>query len=225
MKVIIFGATGMVGSGVLLECLADPRVDAVLTVGRSRVPIQHPKLRELMRADFFNYDDVRAELTGYDACFFCLGVSSTGMSEAEYRRVSLDLTVAVAETLAAVNPGSTFCFVSGEGADSTEKGRIMWARVKGRAENLLLRMPLEVFVFRPGFIQPLKGVRSKTALYQGFYSLTTPLFPLLRRLFARHITTTVNMGRAMINAAGKGYTKRILENPDINQLAGDSAGL
>jgi len=219
MKVILFGATGMVGAGVLIECLENPWVQSVLAVGRKPCSVTHPKLREVIRSDFFDYSDVATDLTGYDACFFCLGVSSAGMKETEYHRLTYELTLAAAEALADVNPGMTFCYVSGEGTDSTERGRFMWARVKGKTENHLLEMPLKAFMFRPGFIQPLKGVRSKTRLYQAFYSVLGPLYPLLKRLAPRHVTTTENVGRAMIEIAAGRSPKRVLENPDINALA------
>jgi uncharacterized protein YbjT (DUF2867 family) len=220
MKVIVFGATGMVWSGVLRECLDDSGVGSVLAVGRNASGMLHPKLRELIHPDFFDFSDVRRDLAGYDACFFCLGVSSAGMSEAAYRRITYDVTIAAAEALAALNPRMTFCYVSGEGTDSTEIGRVMWARVKGKTENALLRMPFKAaFMFRPGFIQPLKGARSRTTLYRALYSVLAPLYPILRRLLPSHMTTTENVGRAMIQVARAGYSKRVLENPDINMLA------
>ena len=219
MNVIIFGATGMVGAGVLTECLEDPRVRSVLVVGRRSCGVTHPKLRETLREDFFGYADATRVFKDLDACFFCLGVSSAGMSEAAYTRVTYDLTLAAAEALLALNPALTFCYVSGEGTDSSERGRFMWARVKGRTENQLLRMRFKAYAFRPGFIQPLKGVRSKTRLYQAVYAVAGPLFPLLRRLFPKHVTTTENVGRAMIRVAADGCAKRVLENPDINMLA------
>lgn len=221
MNIVIFGATGMVGSGVLLECLDDPGVDSVLVVGRSKTAITHAKLEEILHHDAFDYSRLRDRLRGLDACFFCLGVSAAGKSEAEYSRLTFDLTLAAATLLAEENPGMTFCYVSGEGTDSTEQGRIMWARVKGRTENHLLRLPLTAFMFRPGFIQPLRGVRSKTALYNAAYIVLAPLYPLLRRFFASHITTSVNVGRAMIRVAANGYDRHILENTDINSLAQD----
>jgi len=219
MNVIVFGATGMVGSGVLTECLEDPRVRSVLVVGRTRCGVAHPKLRELIRSDFFDYSDAKTDLKGHDACFFCLGVSAAGMTEAAYHRLTFDLTLSAATALADLNPGLTFCYVSGEGTDSTERGLFMWARVKGKTENHLLGMPFKAYMFRPGFIQPLKGVRSKTKLYQAFYNVAGPLFPLLKRLLPRHVTTTENVGRAMIRAAAGGYPRHVLENPDINVLA------
>ena len=219
MRVILFGATGMVGAGVLIECLDDPRVEAVLAVTRSPLTTRHGKLRELLRSDFFDYGDVRGQLADYDACFFCLGVSAAGMSEPDYSRMTYDLTIAVARVLAELNPGMTFCYVSGQGTDSSEEGRFMWARVKGRTENELLRMPFDAYMFRPGFIQPLKGVRSKTKVYQAFYTVLGWLLPLLRRVMPGQLTTTENVGRAMINAAAHGYSKRVLTPADINDLA------
>lgn len=219
MNVVVFGATGMVGSGVLLECLADPRVESVLVVGRSPCGVTHPKLRERLRSDFFDYGDVGEALTGFDACFFCLGVSSAGMEESAYHRVTYDLTIAAAEALAARNPGMTLCYVSGEGTDGTERGRFMWARVKGKTENHLLRMPIRAYMFRPGFILPLEGVRSKTRLYQAVYAMMGPLYPLLKRIFPTHMTTTENVGRAMIRVAAGGWPKRILANRDIDEAA------
>jgi uncharacterized protein YbjT (DUF2867 family) len=209
----------MVGSGVLTECIEDPRVGSVLVVGRTPCGVAHPKLRELIRSDFFDYRDANAHLKGLDACFFCLGVSAVGMSESAYHRLTYELTISAAAALADLNPGLTFCYVSGEGTDSTERGCFMWARVKGKTENHLLRMPFNAYMFRPGFIQPLKGVRSKTKLYQAFYNVLAPLYPLLKRILPRHVTTTANVGRAMIQVAATGYSKHVLENSDINVLA------
>lgn len=219
VNVIVFGATGMVGAGVLTECLEDPRVRSVLVVGRQSCGVAHSKLRELIRSDFFDYSDATADLKGHDACFFCLGVSAAGMSEAAYHRVTYELTLSAAEALVDLNPGLTFCYVSGEGTDSTERGRFMWARVKGKTENHLLRMPFKAYMFRPGFIQPLKGIRSKTKLYQTFYNVVGPLYPLLKRLLPRHVTTTASVGRAMIQVAASGYSRHVLETPDINARA------
>jgi uncharacterized protein YbjT (DUF2867 family) len=209
----------MVGAGVLAECLEDPRVQSVLVVGRSACGVDHPKVREVIRSEFFDYADARAEFENQDACFFCLGVSSAGMTAPAYHRLTYDLTLAVAGTLAELTPGLTFCYVSGEGTDSTERGRFMWARVKGKTENHLMRLPLKAYMFRPGYIQPLNGIRSKTKLYQAAYNVLGPLYPGLKRIFPRHVTTTVNVGRAMIQVAASGYGKRVLENPDINSLA------
>lgn len=219
MNVVIFGATGMIGSGVLLECLEDPRVRSVLAPVRTPSGIRHEKLRELVRTDFFDYGDVRGELGGLDACFFCLGVSALRMDEATYTRLTYDLTIAAAEALAGPNPGMTFCYVSGAGTDSTEHGHVMWARVKGRTENRLLAMPLNAYMFRPGYIQPTKGVRSKTGWYQAFYTVARPLYPLLRRIAPDQVTTTDAIGRAMIEVAANGYRERILGPKDINALA------
>ena len=219
MKVILFGATGMIGAGTLIECLADPRVSSLLVVGRSSCGITNPKLREMIRSDLSNLDDIRSDLAGYDAVFFCLGVSAVGMTEDAYRRITRDLTVSVAQTIAAVNPNSTFCYISGQGADSSERGRTMWARVKGETENQLLKLPLKAFMLRPGYIQPLKGVRSRTNWYQIFYNIMGPFYPVIRRLAPGSVTNTAYVGRAMIQLGLSGYVKPILENPDINALA------
>jgi uncharacterized protein YbjT (DUF2867 family) len=216
MKVILFGGTGMVGQGVLRECLADPRVDAVLAVGRGATPGEHPKLRQLVH-DLDDLPAVEAELTGYDACFFCLGVSSSGMKEADYRKVTYDLTLSVADTLAAVNPGMKLVYVSGAGTDA--EGRMMWARVKGETENALLASPLDAYMFRPGYIQPTGGTVSKTKLYRRIYRVTSPLFPLLRAVVPKLVTTNTEVGRAMIEVAESGAPTRILGNTEINRLA------
>lgn len=220
MNVLLFGATGMVGQGVLRECLLAPDVALVQTVGRSAVGQSHPKLRDVVHRDLFDISAIADGLKGFDACFFCLGVSSAGMSEAAYTRLSYDLTLVVAQTLAPLNPDMTFIYVSGAGTDSTGQGRSMWARVKGRTENALQRLPFKaVYLFRPGAIQPLHGVRSKTASYQILYSLTKPLLTPLRRLFPNAILTTPLVGQAMLNAVRYGAPKAVLEAADIRELA------
>jgi uncharacterized protein YbjT (DUF2867 family) len=225
MKVILFGATGMVGQGVLRECLLDPGVERVLAVVRTATGQRHEKVRELVVRDFLDLSPVEGALAGHDACFFCLGVTSAGMSEEDYRRVTLDVTVAAATTLARLNPGLTFVFVSGAGADSTESGRVMWARIKGKAENAILRMPFKAsYVFRPAYIQPLHGVQSRTRMYRILYRAVAPLYPLLKILVPRHVTTTEQVGRAMLAVAWKGAPKRVLENEDINAVASAAAG-
>jgi uncharacterized protein YbjT (DUF2867 family) len=221
VKVLLFGGTGMVGDGVLHECLADPRVTSVLALGRSPLGVTHNKLRELRRKDFFDYSDLALELRSIDACYFCLGVSAAGMSEAAYRRQTFDLTLSAARALATAHPNATFCYVSGEGTDSSERGRTMWARVKGATENALLLLPLSVYLFRPGFIRARPGVRSKTRLYRLLYPIIRPFFPLLKRVAPKHVTTAENIGRAMIAVSIGRYPKRVLENPDINEAAGD----
>jgi len=220
MKVVIFGATGMVGSGVLRECLEDPRVASILAVGRSSVGLTDPKIEEILHTDFLDFAPIQARFADRDACFFCLGVSAAGMSEERYRRLTYDVTLAAARAMVAVSPGMTFCYVSGAGTDSTERGRVMWARVKGRTENALLGLGFKAaFMFRPGFIQPLKGTRSKTPAYRVLYAVLGPLYPLLRRLAPRYVTTTVNVGRALIQVAAGGYPRPIVETDDINRLA------
>jgi uncharacterized protein YbjT (DUF2867 family) len=218
MRVLIFGATGMVGQGVLRQCLLDPDVRQVVTIGRSATGRKDPKLHEIVHRDLFDYASIESELTGFDACFFCLGVSSFRMSEADYAHVTYDLTLAAARTLARLNPQMVFIYVSGASTDSTEQGRSMWARVKGRTENALLRLPFKAaYMFRPGAIQPMDGIRSKTALYQAVYSLTGPLLPLLQRAFPNAITTTTQLGRAMLAVAKEGARAPILETRDITR--------
>jgi uncharacterized protein YbjT (DUF2867 family) len=220
MKVVLFGATGMVGQGVLRECLLDPEVEQILAVVRSSSGRREDKLRELVLKDFSFLSEHEAELTGYDACFYCLGVTSAGMSEEEYTRVTYDLTMAAARPLARLNPGMTFVFVSAQGTDRTEKGRSMWARVKGRTENALLALPFKAaYMFRPGFIQPMHGIKSRTTAYRILYALMTPVTPLLRVLFPSVVTTTERIGRAMLGLARSGAPKTIFENRDINALA------
>lgn len=209
----------MVGDGVLHECAADRRVRSVLAITRTPLERSYDKIREVRRADFSDYSDLAGEFAQVDACFYCLGVSAAGMSELEYRRLTFNLTVAAASTLANAHPGAVFCYVSGQGTDGSERGRSMWARVKGETENALLALPLNAYMFRPGFIRPRPGVRSKTALYRALYSVLGPLYPVLKRLAPTHVTTSENLGRAMINAVAFGYTKRVLENSDINTLA------
>ncbi len=219
MNAILFGATGMVGQGVLRESLLDPDVQQVLAIGRSSTNEQHPKLRELVVSDLTDLSAIEPRLTGYDAAFFCTGVSSAGMTEEKYTHLTYDLTLSVAQTLARLDPEMTFIYVSGAGTDSTEKGRTMWARVKGRTENALLRLPFKAaYMFRPGFIQPMHGIRSKTKLYQFLYDILAPIQPLLESRFPKYITTTEQLGRAMLKVAKQGYPKLILESLDINAL-------
>ncbi len=220
MRVIILGATGMVGQGVLRECLLDADIEEILVIGRTVTGRVHPKLREIVRDDLSDLSTVEGQLAGYDACFFCLGVSSAGMSEEAYRRVTYDLTVSVARTLAGLNPGLRFLYVSGQGTDSTERGRMMWARVKGQTENALLAMPFEAYMLRPGYIQPMHGVRSKTMLYRMIYAVAAPIYPLIRALLPRYATTTDHIGRAMITIARTGAPKRVLETRDIAAIGG-----
>ena len=221
MKVVLFGATGMVGGGALLECLDDPRVSAVLSISRRPCGVRHPKLSEALAEDLFQLDAVRPALADADACFFCLGVSSVGMAEAEYERVTHGMTLSVARDFLAAGTRPVFCYVSGAGTDSSGRGRSMWARVKGRTENDLLALPFRAaYMLRPGFIQPLRGVRSKTRLYQGFYTMLAPLSGVLPRLLPGLATTSVAVGRALIRLAAEGFPRPIVESRDINALAG-----
>jgi uncharacterized protein YbjT (DUF2867 family) len=219
MKVLLVGASGMVGQGVLRECLLDADVERVLSIVRTPSGQRDAKLREIVHKDFFDFSGIESELTGYDACFFCLGVSSAGMKEEDYRRVTYDITLAAGRLLARVNPAMTFIYVSGLGTDSSERGRTMWARVKGKTENDLLRLPFKVaYMFRPGGIVPLHGVKSKTRFYQAFLTVFGPLMPLLYRLFPQYVTTTEQIGRAMLKAAKLGAPKAVIETADINRM-------
>jgi uncharacterized protein YbjT (DUF2867 family) len=222
VKVVLFGATGMVGQGVLRECLIDAEVESVLAVVRNASLPPSGKLREIVHQDVYDLAAIEDRLTGYDACFFCLGVSSVGMQEETYRRVTYELTVSVAKTLARLNPTMTFIYVSGAGTDSTERGRSMWARVKGRTENALLQMPFKaVFLFRPAYIQPLHGIRTKTRWYGAAYAVMRPFYPLWKILFPNYVTTTECIGRAMLNVTMRGFPQPVLENRDINRMCGE----
>jgi uncharacterized protein YbjT (DUF2867 family) len=219
LKVILFGATGMVGQGTLRECLLDPDVTEVLVVGRNPIGRQHAKIREIVYKDLYDLSPVASQLTGYDACFFCLGVSSVGMSEADYTKVTHDLTLAVAHVLVQQNPQMVFLYISGAGIDSTERGKSMWARVKGRTENDLLREPFRAaYMLRPGYIQPMHGVKSKTPLYQAFYVVLSWLYPVIRLVARKYAITTEDLGRGMIKIAKSGAPKHVLENSDIEAL-------
>ena len=220
MKVIITGATGMVGKGVLLECLDHEQVSEVLVIGRNPVDVQHPKLRELIHKDFSDFSALSSELKGYDACFFCMGVSSVGMKEADYKHLTYDFTMSLARVLAKLNPKMTFTYVSGVGTDSTEKGKTMWARVKGKTENDLLKLGFrQAYMFRPGAIIPKRGVKSRTKSYQFIYDYFTWLLNLVKAISPNSIVTTTQIGLAMINSASKGYPENILYPKDIIKLS------
>jgi uncharacterized protein YbjT (DUF2867 family) len=219
VNVLIFGATGMVGQGVLRECLAAADVGKVLTVGRTPTGVRHPKLQELVHAEMWDYANVEDDLKDFDACFFCIGVTSSTMNEEQYTHLTYDLTMAVASTLARLNPRMVFVYVSGAGADNSETSRVMWQRVRGKTENALLKLPFRgVYIFRPGMIQPV-GVKSKTTAYRWFYALTKPLLPLLRAMLPDQILSTPQVGQAMLAAVRNGAQKRVLESPDINALS------
>lgn len=219
MKVLLLGATGMVGQGVLLECLRDPSVESVVTLGRTPTGTQDARVREIVHTNLADYAGLEDALAHLDACFFCLGVSSNGMQEAEYERITYGFTLAAAEMLSRIHPGMTFIYVSGSGTDSTERGRSMWARVKGRTENALLRLPLNAYMFRPGIIEPLDGIQSKTPAYRMLYKILGPLLPLLHRALPNHVLTTRDIGRAMLAVARNGDDKHLLEIRDILRLA------
>lgn len=217
MNVILFGATGMVGQGVLRECLLDPNVGSVLAVVRQPTGRRHDKLHELVHRDFLDFSSVEDQLRGFDACFYCLGVASAGMSEADYTRVTHDFTLAAANVLARLNPGMTFIFVSGAGANASSSA--MWARVKGRTQDEVLQLPFAAsFVFRPNLIQPKHGARSRTRWYRVFYGITSPLMPLLLKTFPQYVTNTEQLGRAMLDVAKRGSAKRVLGSADINAV-------
>jgi len=219
MKIILFGATGMVGQGVLRECLVDPDVESVLAVGRSPTGQAHAKLREIVHGNFTDFSKIESQLRGYDACFFCLGVSSVGMEAERYRHLTYDVTMAAANTLVRLNPGMVFTYVTGRSTDSTEQGPVRWARVKGKTENDLLKLPFKAaYMFRPAGIQPLHGVRSKTGWVQATYVVAAPLLSYLARTAPKYMTTSEQLGRAMIKVARDGYPKPVLESEDINRV-------
>jgi uncharacterized protein YbjT (DUF2867 family) len=224
MKILLFGATGMVGQGVLRECLLDPGVTRVQAIGRTPTGTHHPKLRETVHSDLWHYSAIEEDLSGFDACFFLLGVSSAGMKEEGYEHITFGITMAAAETLCRLNPQMKFFYVSGAGTDSTERGRTMWARVKGKTENALLRLPFAgAYMFRPGLIQPLHGARSKTPAYRVIYGILKPVLSLRRRVFPNHVLTTEEIGQAMLAVARYGYPKPILEARDIRAALNQAA--
>ena len=216
IKVIITGATGMVGEGVLHECLLHENLEEILLVTRKSCGIMHPKLKEHVHNDFYDLSSIASQLKGYDACFFCLGISSIGMKEPDFYKVTYTLTMHFANTVSIQNNAMTFCYISGASTDSTEKGKVMWARVKGKTENDLMKLPFKaVYNFRPGYMQPTKGLRNTL----GFYKYVSWMYPLLKSIFPNNVSTLSELGQSMINAALKGYTKNILEVKDIKALA------
>ncbi|WP_163325891.1 NAD-dependent epimerase/dehydratase family protein [Draconibacterium mangrovi] len=220
MNVIITGATGMVGKGVLLECLDHEAVEKVLVIGRNPVDISHPKLEELIHNDFSNFSTVEAQLAGYDACFLCMGISSMGMKENDFKKITYDYTLSLARELFPLNPEMTITYVSGEGTDSSEKGRVMWARVKGRTENDLIKLGFkQAFMFRPGFIIPLRGIQSRTKAYQFVYDYFMWLVRLFKAVAPNAVVDTTQLGKAMINCTLYGYNAVIIKPKDIIQLA------
>lgn len=216
IKVIITGATGMVGEGVLQECIANPEVEKILLLNRRSSGYSDPKIIELIHSDLSDISPIAEEIKGYDACYFCAGVSSVGMDEAQYTEVTYDLTLGFAGTLARHNPHMTFCYVSGAGTDSTGKGKQMWARVKGRTENDLMKLPFKaVYNFRPAFMKPSKGAKN----VKGFYKVIDAVFPLFRLFSKTYFLTLEEVGKAMINVTINGYNKNILEVKDISLLS------
>ena len=217
IKAIITGSTGMVGEGVLHECLKHPDVESVLVINRKPCGVKHSKLKEIIHKDFFDLSEIENQLSGYNACYFCAGVSSIGKKEQEYKKVTYDLTINFAKSLAGLNSEMVFTYVSGSGTDSSEKGKAMWARVKGKTENDLLKLSFKkAYMFRPGYIQPIKGL---TRTYR-IYKFIAPLYPLLKRLFPKYVISLEETGQAMIKATLFGYNKFILECDDIRRVAG-----
>lgn len=219
IKAVIFGSTGMIGKSVLLECLENPNVESILAVNRHLIGIKHPKLQEVIHHDFYNLSSIAYLFAEFNTCFFCLGISAFRLPEEEYKKITYDLTMEAAKTLLSVNKNYTFCYISGAGTDNTEKGNAMWARVKGKTENALLAFGFKnAYMFRPGYIQPMKGVKSKTAWYNFFYFFFKPFYFLLKP-FKGLVTSTDALSKAMINVVLKGYNKNIIESTDINKLA------
>lgn len=220
-KVIITGSTGMVGKGVLYECLEHPEIEKILVVNRSSLGVQHPKLEEILLKDFTQFSEVSEQLKGYDACFHCMGVSAVGMDEITYSKLTFDITKSLADTLFQINPNMTFNYVSGAGTDSSEKGRVMWARVKGKTENYLLERGFDhAYMFRPGFIIPEKGIKSRTGWLNTLYTVLKPLYSVFKK--SKNITTTTNIGLAMINTLHGKFSGDYLNNTDINSLASNN---
>jgi len=216
LNVIITGSTGMVGEGVLMECLEHPQVKSVLVINRRPNGRIHPKLKEIIHVDLFDLSPIESELIGYNACLFCAGVSSVGMKEPEYFNLTYTLTTNVAKTLVKLNPDMVFEYVSGSATDSTEKGRAMWARVKGKTENDLMKMPFaHVYNMRPGYMHPTPGQQ----YVQKYYKYIAWMYPFLKRAFPNNVSTLRDLALAMINAALYGYDKQVLEVKDIKALA------
>jgi len=216
IKTIILGATGMVGEGVLHESLNHPEVESVLVINRRSCDVKHEKLKEIIHHDFFDFSSIEDQLGGYNACYFCMGVSSVGMKEADYNKMTYDLTMHLANILVTKNPEMTFCYVSGAGTDSTEKGRSMWARIKGKTENELLKLPFkDSYMFRPGYIQPIKGLKNSYKIYK----VTGPFYPILKTLFSKYVVTLEEVGLAMIKVCLKGSDTKVLECNDIREIA------
>jgi len=221
IKPIIFGSTGMLGQAVLLECIENEEVESILVINRNTGNVKHPKLKEIIHSDLNNLSGVANQIAGYTTCFFCLGISSAGMSEQEYYDITYEITLRAAKALLAANKDMTFCYVSGAGTDSSEKGKVMWARVKGKTENDLLALPFKkAYMFRPAFIQPMKGLRSKTRLYNVMYTIFKPFYFILKH-FNSFVTNTDVFAKAMVLTVRYGYEKNILENSDINKIVRD----
>jgi hypothetical protein len=215
LNIIITGSTGMVGEGILLECLSNKEIESVLIVNRRPLGMTHPNLKEIITPYFLNLENIKEELKGYDACFYCAGVSSIGMSEADYKRITYDTTLNFANVVAKLNPNMVFTYVSGAMTDSTEKGKSMWARVKGKTENDLMKLPFKrAYNFRPGFMKAVEGQKNLLK----FYKYVAWMYPIAKRIIPNQVSTLNVVGKAMINCVTQGYEKQILEIKDINYL-------
>jgi len=218
MKVIITGSSGMVGKGVLIECLKHLEVEEVLVINRSSINMDHPKLKEVLCSNFLNISSIKNDLEGYDACFHCMGVSSVGISEENYYKLTYNVTEKLATSLNNMNPDMTFIYVSGQGTDSSEKGRSSWARVKGKTENMLFKIGFKnAIAFRPGAIIPGKGIKSKAAWINFMLLLFRPLYPLIKKM--KSVTTSENIGLAMFNTVNNSLNNKIVNGKQINNLA------
>jgi len=218
LKTIIFGSTGMIGQGVLAECIVNNEVESILVINRQSCNITHPKLKEIIHKNIFDLSEIESEMCGYNTCFFCLGATATTLSEKQYHKITFDLTIYVAQILLKINNDFSFCYISGAGTDRSEKGRIMWTRVKGKTENALLAMPFKnAYMFRPGYIQPMNGIKSKTKLYNALYFIFKPFYFILKH-FDSFVTSSETLAKAMIFAVANNYNKNILESKDINKL-------
>lgn len=220
IKVIITGSTGMIGKGILYECLENPSISSILLINRTSIEMEHEKIKEILIEDFHNLSPFRDVLSGYDACYYCLGVSSYRMKEKEYNEITYKMTLHLAKLLSDINPDLSLCYVSAVGSDSSEQGRSMWARVRGKTENAILKLPLKsAYLFRPGYVQPMKGIKSKTSMYTTMYTIVKPFYPIFKYLIPNKVTTTSAIGKAMIYTSLHGSDKTILYNKDINELA------
>ena len=209
----------MVGKGVLLECLDSPLISSVVVINRHSIGLKHEKLKEIIHQDFNDLSPILSALDNLDACYFCMGVSAFGISKEAYRNITYSMTIHMAKTLKTLNSDLCFCYVSGAGTSTAENSRQHWSNIKGKTENELMALFKKCYLFRPGYIQPQRGIKSATPLYNAIYTVFGPLFPLIKKGFPNQVTTTKSVGKAMINACSSGYKKQHLTNADINYLA------